>query len=118
MSMPAKLCPDRDALTRKPPTPTQNHAIEFVDARNAALEEKRKALGVEDAVLEVEGVTPAMAVALSEGGVKTLDESWRVRPLMICWLTTETSKEKERVRVPGRARRLRSFLRRRQCHHR
>ncbi len=32
------------------------------------------ALGVEDGVLDVPGVTPAMAVALGEGGVKTVED--------------------------------------------
>src|ERR1700677_808299 len=78
----------------------QNRAIEFLEARNAALDDKRKSLGVEDAVLEVEGVTPAMAVALGEGGVKTLDDlaGSATDDLMGYY---ETSKDKERVRVPG-----------------
>src|SRR5580704_3431696 len=78
----------------------QNRAIEFIEARNAALDDKRKALGVEDAVLEVEGVTPAMAVALGEGGVKTLEDlAGSATDDLLGYY--ETSKDKERVRVPG-----------------
>jgi N utilization substance protein A len=78
----------------------QNRAIEFIDARNAALDEKRKELGVEDAVLEVEGVTPGLAVALGEGGIKTLDDlAGSATDDLLGYY--ETSKEKERVRVPG-----------------
>ncbi len=46
----------------------------FLARRNAALEEKRKELGVEETVAEVKGLTPAMLVALGEKGVKTLDD--------------------------------------------
>jgi len=78
----------------------QNRAIEFIDARNAALDDKRKELGVEDAVLEVEGVTPAMAVALGEGGIKTLEDlAGAATDDLLGYY--ETSKDKERVRVPG-----------------
>src|SRR6202023_2957505 len=52
----------------------QNRAIEFIEARNKEMDAKRKALGGEDPVLEVEGVPPAMAVALGEGGIKTLED--------------------------------------------
>ena len=44
----------------------QSRAVEFIEARNKEMDDKRKALGVEDQVLEVEGVTPQMAVALGE----------------------------------------------------
>src|ERR1700728_3478622 len=78
----------------------QNRAIEFIEARNTALDEKRKELGVEDAVLEVEGVTPGMAVALGEGGVKTLDDlAGSATDDLLGYY--ETGKDKERVRVPG-----------------
>ena len=46
----------------------------FLARRNAALEEKRKELGVEETVAEVKGLTPAMLEALGEKGVKTLDD--------------------------------------------
>ena len=78
----------------------QNRAIEFIEARNEEMDDKRKALGVEDAVLEVEGVTPAMAVALGEGGIKTLEDlAGAATDDLLGYY--ETNKDKERVRVPG-----------------
>ncbi len=78
----------------------QNRALEFIEARNKELDDKRRALGVEDAVLEVNGVTPAMAVALGEAEVKTLED------LAGCATDDlvgyyETGKDKERVRIKG-----------------
>ncbi|HLT77496.1 MAG TPA: transcription termination factor NusA [Ferrovibrio sp.] len=49
-------------------------AVEYVDRVNAEMEEKRKALGVTDEVAAMDGLTPAMLVALGEKGVKTLDD--------------------------------------------
>src|SRR5581483_5067075 len=75
-------------------------AIEFIEARNKEMDDKRKSLGVEDAVLEVDGVTPAMAVALGEGGVKTLEDlAGSATDDLLGYY--ESNKEKERVRVPG-----------------
>jgi N utilization substance protein A len=78
----------------------QNRGIEFIEARNKELDDKRLALGVEDAVLEVEGVTPAMAVALGEHEVKTLEDlAGCASDDLIGYY--ELNKDKERVRVPG-----------------
>ncbi|HEY5289091.1 MAG TPA: transcription termination factor NusA [Caulobacteraceae bacterium] len=52
----------------------QARARDFLDREAAELDGRRKELGVEDAVLEVEGVTLPMAVALGEGEVKTLED--------------------------------------------
>ena len=52
----------------------QARANDFLEKQNAALEAKRRDLGVEDKMAEVAGLTPAMVVALGEGGVKTLDD--------------------------------------------
>ena len=52
----------------------QRRALEFLERQNEVFDKKRRELGVEDAVLQVEGVTPAMAVALGEGGVKNLED--------------------------------------------
>lgn len=52
----------------------QNRALDFIDRQNAEFDEKRVALGVEDALGEIEGVTPKMMVALGEDGVKSVED--------------------------------------------
>jgi len=52
----------------------QTRAREFLDRKAAELDAKRVALGVEDGVMTVPGVTPIIAVALGEGGVKTIED--------------------------------------------
>jgi len=52
----------------------QARARDFLDRQAAEHDAKRKELGVEDGVLEVPGVTLPMAVALGEGGVKTVED--------------------------------------------
>jgi N utilization substance protein A len=49
-------------------------AAAWLEAESERLTAKRKELGVEDAVAEIQGLTPAMLVALGEKGVKTLDD--------------------------------------------
>ena len=77
----------------------QERATSFIEKRNAELDAKRRELGVEDAVAEVEGITTAMLVTLGENGVKTLED------LAGCatddLLGYYEMKDKERVRVPG-----------------
>jgi transcription termination/antitermination protein NusA len=78
----------------------QSRALEFIEARNKEMDDKRKALGVEDAVLEIQGVTPAMAVTLGEGGIKTLEDlAGAATDDLLGYY--EVNKEKERVRIPG-----------------
>jgi N utilization substance protein A len=52
----------------------QTRAREWLDREAAELDAKRKELGVEDGVLEIEGVTLPIAVALGEAGVKTIED--------------------------------------------
>jgi N utilization substance protein A len=52
----------------------QTRAREHLERQAAELDAKRVALGVEDGVLDVPGVTAAIAVALGEGGVKTVED--------------------------------------------
>jgi transcription termination/antitermination protein NusA len=52
----------------------QNRAREFLAAQEAELDDKRKALGVDDAVKEVPGITAAMLVRLGENGIKTVED--------------------------------------------
>jgi N utilization substance protein A len=78
----------------------QSRALEFIEARNKEMDDKRIALGVADEVLEVEGVTPAMAVALGEAEIKTLEDlAGCATDDLIGYY--ELNKEKERVRIPG-----------------
>src|SRR5579862_9169713 len=77
----------------------QARAREYLDKEAAEYDAKRRELGVEDAVLEVEGVTLPMAVALGEGEVKTLEDLAGLVPDDLRgWFET---KDGERVREPG-----------------
>ena len=77
----------------------QTRAREFLDREAAEMDAKRKTLGVEDAVMEVEGISLPMAVALGEAGVKTVED--------LADLATDEirgafeSRNGERVRVAG-----------------
>jgi N utilization substance protein A len=77
----------------------QSRALGYIEQRNAELEAKRRELGVEDEVAEVEQLTPAMLVRLGENGIKTLED------LAGCasddLLGYVENKGNERVRVPG-----------------
>src|SRR5271154_6457852 len=78
----------------------QNRAVEFIEARNEGIDRKRRELGVTDEVAEVEGVAPAMLVALGEADIKTLEDlaGCATDDLLGYY---ETNKEKERVRITG-----------------
>jgi N utilization substance protein A len=78
----------------------QTRALEFIEAKNKEMDDKRKELGVEDAVLDVPGVTPAIAVALGEAGIKTVEDlaGCATDDLMGYY---EQNKDKERVRIAG-----------------
>jgi N utilization substance protein A len=52
----------------------QRRALEYLERQNEIFDKKRREMGVEDSVLQVEGVTPAVAAALGEGGVKSLED--------------------------------------------
>jgi N utilization substance protein A len=49
-------------------------AQSWLEEQAKRLDEKRRELGVEDAVAQIPGVTPALQVKLGEKGVKTLDD--------------------------------------------
>jgi len=55
-------------------TELRDRALVYLQHRDAEFSEQRRALGVQDAVADIEGLTPAMLVALGEQGVKTLDD--------------------------------------------
>ncbi len=52
----------------------QTRAREYIERKNAELDEKRKSLGVEDGVLDLEGVTLPMAVIFGENDIKTVED--------------------------------------------
>lgn len=77
----------------------QARAREFLEKEAAALDAKRVELGVQDELLAIEGVTLAMAVALGEGDVKTVEDLAGLVPDdMRGWFE---NKNGERVREPG-----------------
>ena len=77
----------------------QARARDFLDREAAEFDEKRKALGVEDGLLEIEGVTLPMSVALGEGDIKTVEDLAGLVPDDLRgWFE---SKDGERVREAG-----------------
>jgi N utilization substance protein A len=52
----------------------RERARAYLQAQDERLGQRRKELGVSDDVAAIEGLTPAMLVALGEAGVKTLDD--------------------------------------------
>jgi N utilization substance protein A len=52
----------------------QNRAVEFLERRDTELDDKRRELGVEDAVMEIPGLSKPMLVALGENGIKTVED--------------------------------------------
>ncbi|MDO8377508.1 transcription termination factor NusA [Phenylobacterium sp.] len=77
----------------------QARARDFLDKEAAAQDARRVELGVEDAVLEIEGVTLPMAVALGEGEVKSVEDLAGLVPDDLRgWFE---NKDGERVREPG-----------------
>ncbi|HEY9235330.1 MULTISPECIES: transcription termination factor NusA [Phenylobacterium] len=77
----------------------QTRAREYLEKEAAEYDAKRKALGVEDGLLEIEGVTLPMAVALGEGDVKSVEDLAGLIPDDLRgWFET---RDGERVREPG-----------------
>jgi N utilization substance protein A len=52
----------------------QARARNFLNEQNEMFERRRQELGVEDALVEIEGLSPAMVAKLGESGIKTLDD--------------------------------------------
>ncbi|HEY4162861.1 MAG TPA: transcription termination factor NusA [Dongiaceae bacterium] len=55
-------------------TELKSRALTWIEAEAERLNAKRRELGVADDVATIEGLTPAMLVALGDKGVKTLDD--------------------------------------------
>jgi len=78
----------------------QARAREFLDKEAAELDAKRRELGVEDGLLEIEGVTLPIAVALGKADVKSVENLADLVPDDLRgWF--EPGKDGERVRQPG-----------------
>jgi len=52
----------------------QQRAIEYLDARDAELDQRRTEMGVTEELAALEGLTPGMLVVLGEQGIKELDD--------------------------------------------
>jgi N utilization substance protein A len=52
----------------------QARARDYLEEQNKQALEKAKSLGMEDALIEFDGLTPQMLVALGEDGIKTLED--------------------------------------------
>ncbi len=77
----------------------QRRALEFIDQQNAKLDEERKALGVADELLEVEGLDMRMLVALGKNDVFTLEDfAGCVPDDLVGWFETIDG---QRTRQPG-----------------
>ncbi|WP_337188479.1 transcription termination factor NusA [Phenylobacterium sp.] len=77
----------------------QTRAREYLDKEAAEYDAKRRELGVEDGLLEIEGITLPMAVALGEGDVKSVEDLAGLVPDDLRgWFETKNG---ERVREPG-----------------
>ncbi|MDO8913175.1 MAG: transcription termination factor NusA [Phenylobacterium sp.] len=77
----------------------QARARDFLEKEAAELDAKRREYGVEDSLLEIEGVTLPVAVALGAGDVKTVEDLAGLIPDDLRgWFE---SKDGDRVREPG-----------------
>jgi N utilization substance protein A len=77
----------------------QARAQDYLEKEAAEYDAKRRELGVEDGLLEIEGITLPMAVALGEGDVKSVEDLAGLVPDDLRgWFE---SKNGERVREPG-----------------
>jgi N utilization substance protein A len=77
----------------------QARANDYLARIEAELDEKRKELGVEDALMEVSGVTTRMLVAFGEHGIKTVEDLAGCATDELTGYTER--KDGENVREPG-----------------
>jgi transcription termination/antitermination protein NusA len=77
----------------------QTRARDYLDRQEAELDDKRKQLGVEDALKEIPGVTTAMLVKLGENDIKTVEDlAGCATDDLFGW---SERKDGETVRYPG-----------------
>ena len=55
-------------------TELQNRATSYLDTQQEKLREKQKELGIQDDLIEFEGLTPEIIIKLGDSGVKSLDD--------------------------------------------
>src|SRR6201981_229048 len=77
----------------------QARARDYLGRQEAELDDKRKQLGVEDALKEIPGITTAMLVKLGENGIKTVEDLAGCAPNDVGGWTQR--KDNEAVRHPG-----------------
>jgi len=77
----------------------QNRALDAIDKQNEEYDKRRKELGVEDGLREVQNVTAAMLVAFGENDVKTVEDlAGCVPDDLLGWVESTGG---ERKRMPG-----------------
>src|SRR6266540_1442499 len=77
----------------------QTRARDYLDREEAELDDKRKQLGVEDALKEIPGITTAMLVKLGENDIKTVEDlAGCATDDLFGW---SERKDGETVRYPG-----------------
>jgi transcription termination/antitermination protein NusA len=77
----------------------QARARDYLGRQEAELDDKRKQLGVEDALKEIPGITTAMLVKLGENGIKTVEDlAGCATDDLFGW---SERKDGETVRYPG-----------------
>ena len=87
----------------------QTRAREYLAEIEAEQDARRSELGVEDEVLEIDGVTTAMLVKLGENDVKTVEDlAGCATDDLVGW---NESKDGETVKQPGYPRRVRTLAR-------
>jgi N utilization substance protein A len=95
----AEVLADIEGFNEELAEELQNRARDYLERQAAELDAKRVELGVDDAVIEVPGVTLAMAVALGQAGVKTLEDFAGLTPDDLRGWTE--IKNGEKVKEPG-----------------
>ncbi len=80
-------------------TEIQNRARDYLEQVARELDEQRQALGVDEALLSISGITPVMLVALGKGDVKTIEDlAGCSSDDLVGWVE---KKNGESVREPG-----------------
>src|SRR5262249_57037739 len=88
-----------EGFDEAPARELQARARDYLGQQEAELDDKRKQLGVEDALKEIPGITTAMLVKLGENGMKTVEDlAGCATDDLFGW---SERKDGETVRYPG-----------------